>query len=109
MPKYVVRTGVMRALGVFTTSRDETFPRGAKVIARTDRGLEAGEILCEANDQAMGQLTNPGHGQILRVMSLADNSELHRLQDQQRREFKIADEFIARDKLEMKLVDVEHL
>ena len=45
MPKYVVRSGVMRALGVFSTSRDEIFPRGAEVVIRTDRGLETGEVL----------------------------------------------------------------
>ncbi len=46
MPKYVVRHGVMRNLGVFYTRGSDTVLRGEQVIARTNRGLAAGEILC---------------------------------------------------------------
>ena len=35
MPKYVVRTGVMRALGVYSSSRDENFRRDTEVVVRT--------------------------------------------------------------------------
>ncbi|HEX3725010.1 MAG TPA: signal peptidase, partial [Pirellulales bacterium] len=66
MPKYVVRTGVMRSLAVCATTRDETLPRGAEVVVRTERGLEIGELLCEASDQAISQIKEPGNGQILR-------------------------------------------
>ena len=48
MPKYVVRYGAMRFLGIMTTRGEETFPRGTQVIARTDRGLECSVVLCEA-------------------------------------------------------------
>jgi len=53
MPKYVVRHGVMRNLGVFYTKGNDTHARGQQVIARTHRGLEAGEVLCEATDEAV--------------------------------------------------------
>ena len=49
MAKYIVRYGVMRLLGVFSTSGGGEFCRGTAVIARTDRGLEAAEVLCEAS------------------------------------------------------------
>ena len=109
MPKYVVRSGVMRALGVFSTSRDETFPRGAEVVIRTDRGLETGEVLCEATDAAVSQIKDPGHGQILRTLTVEDARERSRLLDQARQEFQTCVRMIAQEKLDMRLVDVEHL
>ncbi len=60
---------------------------GRKVIARTDRGLEAGEVLCEATDEAVAQIQDPGRGQILREMSAEDQNEIFRLKAQERSEF----------------------
>jgi len=109
MPKYVVRTGVMRSLGVFSSSRDESYARGLAVVVRTERGMETGEVLCEATEAAIGQLKDPGHGQILRQMTSEDGNERSRLFDQARNEFQTCLRLIAQDKLEMRLVDVEHL
>ncbi len=61
MPKYIVRTGVMRALGVFSSSRDETLrPQRQEVVARTDRGLEIGDVLCEATRRGVRTDQGPG-------------------------------------------------
>ena len=109
MPKYVVRSGVMRALGVFSSSRDESFQRSIEVVVRTDRGLEIGEVLCEATEAAVSQIKEPGHGQILRTMTHEDARERSRLFDQARQEFQTCLRLIAEEKLEMRLVDVEHL
>jgi cell fate regulator YaaT (PSP1 superfamily) len=109
MPKYVVRTGVMRALGVFSSSRDDSYPRGAQVVVRTDRGVEIGEVLCEATDQAIGQLKDPGHGQVMRTMSHDDARERSRLLDQARQEFQKCKGLIAQENLDMQLVDLERL
>lgn len=107
--RYVVRYGVMRSLGVFTTSRGETFARGQKVIARTDRGLETGEILCEATDAVVERMTDPRRGQVLRAMSTDDARDAQHLQDQARREFALCRERIAAMHLPMELVDIEHV
>ena len=109
MPKYVVRCGVMRALGVFSTSRGEALARGAQVIARTDRGLEAGEVLCEATEQAVGQMQDPRKGQVLRQMSAEDRNELARMHEQERSEHETCERLIAELSLPMQLVDVEHI
>jgi cell fate regulator YaaT (PSP1 superfamily) len=109
MPKYVVRTGVMRALGVFSSSRDEVVPRGVEVVVRTDRGLEIGEVLCEATDAAVAHIKEPGHGQILRRMTSEDANERWRLLDHARKEFETCRRLIEQEKLDMQLVDVEHL
>jgi cell fate regulator YaaT (PSP1 superfamily) len=109
MPKYIVRTGVMRALGVFSSSRDETYARGNSVVVRTDRGLEIGEVLCEATEAALSQIKDPGHGQVLRLTTNEDAHERSRLLDQARAEFQACLRLIEQEKLDMRLVDVEHL
>ncbi|MEX0677558.1 MAG: regulatory iron-sulfur-containing complex subunit RicT [Pirellulales bacterium] len=109
MSKYVVRTGVMRALGVYASGRDDTYPRGDDVVVRTDRGMETGEVLCEATDAALAQLKDAGHGQILRTMTSDDALERSRLLDQARREFQTCQRLIEQEKLEMRLIDVEHI
>ncbi len=109
MPKYVVRCGTMRALGVCTTSRGETFRRSAQVIARTDRGLEAGEVLCEASEQTLAQMKQPSKGQILRKMTADDQNELRRLHEQECEEFETCKRYIGEMELPMQLVDAEHI
>ena len=109
MPKYVVRHGVMRNLGVFSSGRDDTFARGALVITRTSRGLEAGEVLCEATEDTVSQLNDPKNGQILRRQTHEDQVELRKMFEQERREFEAVNERIREQDLPMRLVDIEHL
>jgi cell fate regulator YaaT (PSP1 superfamily) len=99
----------MRNLGVFTPRGRDTFVRGDQVIARTSRGLESGEVLCEASDEAVATLVEPKQGQILRKMSGDDQRELRKMFEQERREYEVCDREIKNSSLEMKLVDVEHL
>jgi cell fate regulator YaaT (PSP1 superfamily) len=109
MPKYVVRTGVMRALGVYSSGRDDTYLRGTEVVVRSDRGLEIGELLCEATEQALAHIKEPGHGQILRTMGADDARERSRLFDEARREYQTCLRLIEQEKLDMRLIDVEHI
>src|SRR5215213_5858004 len=109
MPKYVVRTGATRALGIMAPYRDETYQRGNSVVVRTDRGLEAGEVLCEATEASLATIKDPAQGQILRRMSTEDLNEHSRLREQERHEFETCKRLIAQEQLQMKLVDVEHL
>ncbi|HEX3869102.1 MAG TPA: PSP1 domain-containing protein, partial [Pirellulales bacterium] len=109
MPKYVVRFGVTRWLGAFGTSGGETLHRGTRVVARTDRGVEIGEVLCEATEQAMAQITEPRRGQILRTVTGEDEQELSRLIGQQRQEYQICKQKSKELGLDMEVVDVEHL
>jgi cell fate regulator YaaT (PSP1 superfamily) len=109
MAKYVVRCGVMRRLGVFTTSRGETYARGSQVIARTDRGLEAGEVLCEATDEAVAQIRDPGRGQLLREMTVDDRNELSRMRAMAQSEFDVCQRLVDQLQLDMQLVDLEHV
>lgn len=99
----------MRLLGVFATSGGEVLRRGMRVIARTDRGLEAGEVLCEATEQSTAQIQDPRRGQILRRMSPADENELLRMKAQERSEFAVCQKKIEESGLPMQLVDIEHI
>ena len=109
MPKYVVRTGVMRALGVYTSGRDESYLRDAEVVVRTERGQEVGVVLCEATEQALSQMKVTGQGQVLRTLSADDARERSRLLDAARQEFQTCQRLIEQEKLDMQLVDVEHV
>src|SRR3954467_2092129 len=109
MPRYIVRHGVMRNLGVFMPRGRDTFVRGDQVIARTSRGLESGEVLCEASDEAVATLADPKQGQILRRVNGDDVRDLRKMFEQERREYEVCQTEIKRLALQMKLVDVEHL
>jgi cell fate regulator YaaT (PSP1 superfamily) len=109
MPRYVVRHGVMRNLGVFSTRQGENYARGMQVIARTHRGLEAGEVLCEATDHVVASMVEPKNGQILREQTEEDTRELQRLFEQEQREHETCTAAIAELSLPMQLIDVERL
>jgi len=99
----------MRLLGVFTTSQGEVLRRGTRVIARTDRGLEVGEVLCEGTDEAVGQIHDPRRGQVVRRMTAEDETELVRMQTKQREAFAICERHVTELGLPMEMVDVEHV
>jgi cell fate regulator YaaT (PSP1 superfamily) len=106
---FITRHGAMRFLGEFTAADGKTYPRGEQVILQTDRGLEQGEVLCEANPQAVAMLPEPTRGQIVRAMTEADLAHADRLQELEQQEFGTCNQFIGRRSLQMELVDVEHL
>ena len=109
MSKYITRYGSMRLLGVLATRSEDQYTRGDRVVVRTNRGLETGEVLREASENAIKQMKNPSNGQILRRMSLDDSAELERLQDQQKDYFKRSQQIVSRLELKMELAEVEKL
>src|SRR5690606_743680 len=109
MAKYVVRHGSMRLLAVATTRTADPIARGTRVIVRTSRGLEVGEVLCEATEEALAQLEDPGQGQILREMTPEDDVELSHIQSREREEFEVCQRHVAQLRLQMQLVDIEHI
>jgi cell fate regulator YaaT (PSP1 superfamily) len=109
MPRYIVRYGAMRMIGVMQPSSDQSYARGTKVIVRTERGLEAGEVLCESSEGLLERLRDPKEGQILRAMTADDANELIRIHEQEKGEFQVCVRCIADVGLDMELVDVEHI
>jgi len=109
MASYIVRFGQMRILGVFDPHGEQQYQRGTKVIVRTERGLEAGEVLCEAGEATAARLNEPAKGQILRRMTHGDANELSRIHEQEKNEYDVCQQSIEKLDLPMDLVDVEHV
>ncbi len=109
MSKYIVRYGTMRMLGVMAARGSDKFRRGDEVIARTGRGLEVGEVLCEANDEATAQVDESTGGQILRLMSADDANEWQHIRGREREEYEFCCRMVAEMQLPMELIDVERV
>src|SRR5208337_1942780 len=69
---YVVRYGRMRFLGEYTAPEDQEHFRGQRVVIRTDRGTELGEILCPATERTAKYLEQSVPGEILRPATHED-------------------------------------
>lgn len=110
MDRYFVRYGVTRILGVFSPpNEDQIFTRGDQVIIRTDRGLEAGEVLGPATERGIDMLGTPPEGRILRRMTADDQREVVRIRREAEEEIKVCLRHVQELGLEMELVDVEHI
>ncbi len=109
MSEYIVRYGVMRFLGVFTANGGSRYLRGMNVVARTDRGLEVGEVLCEAAEELVKRMKEPAEGQILREVTPEDAHEVARIGDLAHDELEVCQRYVDKLELSMQLVDVEHI
>src|SRR5947199_3049327 len=83
LPRYILRYGSTRAVGLFSPRGQDRYARGVKVIARTPRGLEAAEVLAEATDEQAKMLETSGGGQIMREMSGEDFNELDHIRQRE--------------------------
>jgi cell fate regulator YaaT (PSP1 superfamily) len=103
---HLIRVGAVGHVGRFTAVDAVRYPRGARVIVRTSRGLEIGEVLSPAEDA-------PVHGQsdgsILRRMTIEDQLLEARLEKHRQAAFAACEEKIRELGLPAVLVDVEHL
>ena len=107
MPSHVVRCGVMRTLHVMNSQ--QLYPRGARVVARTNRGMELGEVLCEATERVLAQMDSPPGGSIQRLVSAIDENELAHLTARQDADTEICMQIIRQLELPMDLVEIERL
>jgi cell fate regulator YaaT (PSP1 superfamily) len=107
--KYIVRHGAMRLLGEFAAPAATAFARGARVVVRSDRGQELGDVLCPSTPQAASHLPDPTHGDILRTVTAEDHRQEQRIKDNSRQQFETAGRLVAEHRLAMQLVDVEPL
>jgi cell fate regulator YaaT (PSP1 superfamily) len=104
--QHFIRVGALGHVGRFTSVDAVAYPRASRVIVRTSRGLETGEVLGPADE-----LTVRGNsdGSILRGMTVED--ELLEARLQQKRQGAL-DACIARLQergISATLLDVEHL
>jgi cell fate regulator YaaT (PSP1 superfamily) len=109
LAKYVCRFGIMRTIGVFSAKTNQNHFRGERVIVRSNRGLEAAEVLVEATDHVLGQMDNPIFGHLLRKMSDEDIEDVESILRKQTENMVVCKRIIADQQIDMKLIDVEQL
>ncbi len=109
---WIVRHGAMRFLGEYDADgigEGAVFNHGEDVIVRSERGLEMGTVLCPATPRAIEMLQEPTRGTLVRRATVADRAERQRLKESERLELEACNRFVAQRRLQMELVDVEHL
>lgn len=108
--RYVVRYGIARQVGEFSAKFSMPLSRSAQVIIRSERGVEWGEVLCPASDKTREYLNASDEaGAILREANSEDFDKRETIRSKERDEFRGGQEMISERKLQMQLVDVEHL
>jgi cell fate regulator YaaT (PSP1 superfamily) len=106
---YVVRYGRMRFLSECRGTSDEPYARGQKVVLRSDRGTELGEVLCAATAHTSRFLPSADQGEILRLATEDDHERARRLASERQSALEVCQELIAKRRLQMDLVDIEIL
>jgi cell fate regulator YaaT (PSP1 superfamily) len=100
---HFVRVGLLGHVGRFAATDAARYPRGARVVCRTARGLEAGEVLAPAEDDMAAD------GSLLRRITVEDDLLLDRLARHRDEAYHACAAKIAERGLPVVLIDVEHL
>lgn len=103
---HVVRVGVLGQIGLFDAADATIYPRTSRVVLRTERGLETGEVLESPSVESSGLGSD---GTIVRGMTVEDDLLLARLQKNRLRAQAACEERLTERGLPVVLVDVEHL
>jgi len=107
--RYIVRMGALRQLGLMSGKQKEDYARGQQVVCRTQRGLEAAEVLCRATDHQLALMENYVTGHIHYEMTEEDHRMQRLLAERVPAARQVIQAAIAKLELQMKLVDVEFL
>ncbi|MEZ6059748.1 MAG: regulatory iron-sulfur-containing complex subunit RicT [Planctomycetaceae bacterium] len=108
--KFVVRYGAMRHLGEFAAKRNQPIRRGDEVIVKTDRGVEWGTVLRDADARTREYLGSGARsGRILRMASDEDRRSLEEVADREKTSFREAQRMINERRMQMQLVDIEQV
>lgn len=102
-PTHYVRVGVLGWVGRFAASDLVAYPRGCRVVCRTPRGLELGQILSRTDHACEPE------GIVLRRMTVEDNLLAARLEKYRHEAFSACQEALRRRQSPAVLVDVEQL
>src|SRR4051794_9186588 len=106
MGYHVVRYGLLGHVGNFQSADALRYPRRSRVIVRSPRGLEIGEVLAQPEDG--GEVVDVD-GQILRRMTVQDDLLEARLQRRRHEAFSACQQLLSEAAVPAALVDVEHL
>lgn len=107
MTRCVVRCGVNRTLYAMQSKFEHR--RGDSVVARTNRGLEQGEVLCEITETNAHHTEQLPGGSIQRPVSEQDRAELNRLAALKEIDFRECSQLIEQMQMKMSLIEVERI
>jgi len=103
--QHFVRVGLLGSVGRFAAADRQRYARGMRVVCRTPRGLEVGEVLSPAdleNEQ-------PCDGSLLRRITVEDDLLLARLEKNRGEAYHACASRLAAAGSPAVLLDVEHL
>lgn len=105
MNRYFVRLGVVGQVGRFVPVEAWSFTRGMRVVCRTSRGLEVGEVLGRTDEPAVHGVD--ADGQLLRRVTIEDDLLLARLARRKNEAFDACRSLLDEHGLDAVLLDVE--
>ena len=105
MRRYFVRVGLLGHIGRFAVAGADVYARCARVVCRTQRGLELGTILAEEDGEYSGGVD----GTLLRTMTVEDELLAARLEKNKDEAYRACTALLAERRLAAALIDVEPL
>jgi cell fate regulator YaaT (PSP1 superfamily) len=106
--QHIVRIGVLGAVGRFASTAAERYSRGARVVCRTRRGLEIGEVLTPAEFAGGGDV-QAAEGEVLRRVTIEDDLLIARLEKNRLEAYEACCQRLTERGSSAILLDVEHL
>jgi cell fate regulator YaaT (PSP1 superfamily) len=103
--QHLVRVGALGHVGRFTSVDAVRYSRHMRVVVRTGRGLELGEVLAEPEGPDGG----PADGSILRGMTVEDQLLAARLEKHRQAAYEACAARLVEMNAQAVLMDVEHL
>jgi len=100
---HFVRVGVLGHVGRFSSVDRSVYPRGSRVICRTTRGLELGQVLNQSENQG------DDDGSMLRRVTVQDELLLARLNKSKSEAVQHCCDLLDERHIDAILMDVEHL
>jgi cell fate regulator YaaT (PSP1 superfamily) len=104
---HLVRVGAMGQVGRFAAVDALRYPRSSRVIVRTRRGLEIGDVLSPPDDRDDSHAF--ADGDILRRMTVQDELLQARLEKNRQDAYRACASLLDESGVSAALVDVEHL
>lgn len=104
---HLVRVGAMGQVGRFSAVDAVRYPRHSRVIVRTRRGLELGDVLASPDDHDEGRTF--ADGDLLRGVTVQDELLQARLEKNRQEAYAACAAMLADNRVPAVLVDVEHL
>src|SRR6185503_20040872 len=104
---HLVRVGAMGQVGRFAAVDSVHYPRRSRVIVRTRRGLEVGDVLSPPDDRDDGRTF--ADGDLLRGVTVQDELLQARLEKNRQEAYAACARMLGESGMPAVLVDVEHL